>query len=226
VRSGRADGIVYIGRTTADVHLIAQMAADAPLVVWGPPLPEQSYCSVGINNRLWSQKAVAHLIALGRRRIAFLGEDESLIEGIHRYQGYEAAHQQAGLLVDPHLVTHLSVVDRAGKMAMQRLLAAAPDIDGVFTNSDVAAIAAMQVLRERGRSVPGDVAVVGFDNIAIGRYITPALTTVSPNLTDGVPVLVEKLLRLINGETEDPVTIPGRLVVRQSCGAAAGNGAS
>jgi DNA-binding LacI/PurR family transcriptional regulator len=84
----------------------------------------------------------------------------------------------------------------------------------------------MQVLRERDRSVPGDVAVVGFDNIAIGRYITPALTTVSPNLTDGVPVLVEKLLRLINGETEDPVTIPGRLVVRQSCGAAAGNGAS
>jgi DNA-binding LacI/PurR family transcriptional regulator len=223
VRTGRADGIVFIGRTTADEHLVARMAADAPMVVWGPQLPEQAYCSVGIDNRLWSQKAMAHLLALGRRRIAFLGEDPSWIEVTHRYQGYEAALQQAGRPLDPDLVTYISTPDRAGKVAMRQLLARSPDIDGVFANSDVAAIAAMQVLQENGRAVPGDVAVIGFDNIAIGNYTSPALTTISQNLTDGVPLLIEKLLQLINGETVASVTIPGRLVIRQSCGAAKAN---
>lgn len=219
LRSGRADGIIFIGRTTANEPLVAQIAANAPMVVWGPQLDNQTYCSVGIDNRLWSQKGVAHLISLGRRRIAFLGEDPRWIEVIHRFQGYQAALQQATLPLDPNLIAYMSSADRAGKLAMQTLLAQAPDLDAVFANSDVAAIAAMQVLRENGRSVPHDVAVLGFDNISVGNYTTPSLTTISQNLTHGIPILIDKLLQLIDGQTPASLTVPGQLVIRQSSGA-------
>lgn len=222
LRSGRADGLIFIGRTTADEHLVAQMAADAPMVVWGPQLPGQTYCSVGIDNVAWSETAVTHLLNLGRRRIAFLGGEESCIEVMHRYQGYTTALQRAGLDVDPALVTYTTFDAPAGQTAMAALLRSAPDLDAVFANGDVMAIAAMQTLRDNGRSIPDDVAVVGFDNISIGSYTSPALTTVSQNLTDGAPLLVEKLLRLINGEPAVSLTIPGRLIVRQSSGTVAG----
>ncbi len=223
LNSGRADGIIFIGRTTADEHLVAQMATDAPIVVWGPQLSKQTYCSVGIDNRYWSKKAVDHLLGQGRRNIAFLGDDARCIEVIHRFEGYKAALQQADLPVDADLVKYMSAADHAGKMAMQQLLLQAPDIDGVFVNGDEAAIAAMQVLQENGRSVPNDVAVVGFDNIPIGNYTTPALTTISQNLTEGAPILIHKLLQLMNGKAAESVTIPGRLVIRQSCGAVFSN---
>lgn len=218
LQSGRADGIVFVGRTHADEHLVAQMAADAPMAVWGPQLPQQTYCTVGIDNVYWSQQAVSHLLAQGRRRIAFLSDEAGCIEIAHRYQGYAAALREADIPVDPALIAHVSAADLAGEQAMRRLLQRAPQIDGVFAKSDVVAIAAMQVLQENGRAVPDDVAVVGFDNIAMGSYTSPSLTTVSQNLTQGAPLLVEKLLQLINGETAASETIPGRLVIRQSTG--------
>lgn len=222
--SGRADGLVFLGRTTFDDRLVARMAEDAPIVVWGPQLAEQSYCSVGIDNVHWSRTAVAHLLDLGRRRVAFLGGDAFCMEMSHRYQGYEAALQVAGIAVDPALIANASWDSHTGYEAMQQLLAAAPDLDAVFANSDVLAIAALEALRAGGRRVPQDVAVVGFDNIAIGAFTSPPLTTVSQNLREGAPLLVEKLLRLIANETAAPATIPGKLIVRQSSGARLGEG--
>jgi DNA-binding LacI/PurR family transcriptional regulator len=90
--------------------------------------------------------------------------------------------------------------------------------DAIFAASDVLAIAAMQSLADLGIRVPEDVAIVGYDDIALGAYVTPALTTIRQDTTTGGKVLVENLLRLIDGQTARDVALPTELIVRRSCG--------
>ncbi|MEO0564516.1 MAG: LacI family DNA-binding transcriptional regulator [Chloroflexota bacterium] len=109
----------------------------------------------------------------------------------------------------------------SGKAATERLLEHAPDIDAIFAaHSDMVAMVSIEVLRARGRRVPDDVAVIGFDNVTMGQHLEIPLTTVSQNLEPyGAALLVDMLCRQMDGETVDPVTIEGDLIVRQSSGA-------
>jgi DNA-binding LacI/PurR family transcriptional regulator len=102
---------------------------------------------------------------------------------------------------------------------MRRLLVRAPDLDAVFVNSDVMAIGALEGLRSAGRVVPDDVAVVGYDDIALAAYCSPPLTTVRQNLALSGRLMVERLLEAIDGSAVAPVVLPTELIVRRSCGA-------
>ena len=102
---------------------------------------------------------------------------------------------------------------------MQHLIQRAPDFDAIFVaTSDVVAISVIQALRNAGKQVPEDVAVVGFDNIDLCNFVTPSLTSVSQRLKEDVAnLLVEKLMDQINGKDVDSVMLDGTLVVRRSC---------
>jgi DNA-binding LacI/PurR family transcriptional regulator len=223
IHSGLADGAILLGRGSNNpADLAALVATGAPFVVLGPQYENQGYCSVGIDNIKGASAAVSHLAGLGHKRIAIISDEFSSprSEAWMRYQGYLQALVEWGLPVDEKLLIRSTTSAQSGYTAVQELLQTSSDVDAIFVVSDMLAIAAMQALRNSGRRVPEDVAVVGFDNIDLCDFTIPPLTSVSQRLNDGVAVqLVDKLMQLIDGQPAESVMAEAKLVVRRSCGA-------
>ena len=179
-------------------------------------MPGQSYCVVGSDNKAGGKAAVEHLLSLGRRKIYFVG-DISAPEFRLRYEGYCEALLASGATPPKAVYSHLD-----GRSARDTIRALITDkeVDALFTASDVIALSAIQALAAAGKSVPKDVSVVGYDNIAAAGYATPPLTTVKQDLRAGANALVEHVFRRINGTPSDSVLLRTQLIVRESCGAA------
>jgi DNA-binding LacI/PurR family transcriptional regulator len=128
------------------------------------------------------------------------------------------ALREAGLEPDPRLLLEAQSSEAAGHAAGRALLDTGADFDAVFAASDRIAIGIIGALRNRDRSVPQDVAVVGFDDIAAAAHFNPPLTTVQQDTERAGEMLVDNLLRLIAGETAESALIEPKLVVRASCG--------
>jgi DNA-binding LacI/PurR family transcriptional regulator len=197
--SGKAIGVVLIGQWRHHDQLNEMAARKLPLVVWGGEMPQQLYCSVGGDNVLGGTLATRHLLQLGRRRIAFVG-DANLPEVWLRRQGYAQALREAGLQVDPAL----------------EICAAQRGFDGVVCCSDVLALLTIQGLRAAGRSVPDDVAVIGYDDMPLAAYCDPPLTTVHQPVAEAGAELVQALLGQLRGERAGPRTLPVYLTLRES----------
>jgi DNA-binding LacI/PurR family transcriptional regulator len=218
--SGRVRGIVVIGQWGHHDQLNALAARHVPFVVWGAQLPRQLYCSVGSDNVAGGLSATAHLLSLGRRRIAFLG-DTALPEVAHRYEGYLQAYQAGGLAMpDDRLKCDVPFTAAEARAAMLTYLDRGARIDAVFAASDLIAMTAITVLKERGIAVPQDVSVVGYDDVEAASHAHPPLTTVRQAMEQAGTALAESLLALLRGEVAEPRILPTRLVVRESSVAA------
>lgn len=215
IQSHRADGLLLIGRSAQQAALNSVADTYRPMVVWGAPLPGQRYCSVSGDNVEGGRLAVAHLAAGGRRRIVFLGDAETP-EAARRFEGYRAGLSDAGLEIDPALVVPVEQSPGAAYAAMAAFLAQGVAFDAIFARTDVIALAAMRALAEAGRSVPGDVAVVGFDDSVAAQHAVPSLTSVRKDLEVGARAMVDLLFRRMAGEDATGVLAPVRLVVRES----------
>ena len=108
----------------------------------------------------------------------------------------------------------------AAYTAMQRFVDSRAEFDAVVAATDVIAISAMRALASSGYSIPDDVAVVGYDDIAMAAHVHPSLTTVRQDLARGASLLVDLVLRRIGGEHTESVILPAELVVRESTGGA------
>jgi DNA-binding LacI/PurR family transcriptional regulator len=216
LETGRADGFILMTSTRKQAHIKMLAEIGAPFIAWGAPHPKYSYCTVIGDDFTGGTLAARHLIRLGRKRIAFLGGLAEEREVELRYEGYSAALKEAGFTLDPALVVHGDYSDKSGAEKMRSLLERAPDLDAVFVNSDLMAIAALQTLREIGKRVPEDVAVVGYDNLSIAEKVTPTLTTVSQNIPLAGKLLAQNLLQYLNTRVVTHVTVPVELVIRQS----------
>ena len=218
----KADGIILLGYGDYVVHrsrLEALIAQGAHIVRWGPVQPEQPGASIGCDNVFGGRLAADHLVAIGRRRIAFLGEIvPSSPEVSGRYRGYRAALADAGVAADPRLQAGAISTEASGYEAMQALLERRVPFDAVFGASDLIAIGAMTALASAGRRVPEDIALVGFDGIPMGAFTRPALTTVAQDTKRAGQLLVQTLIHLIEGKPAKGVILPPRLIVRDSCG--------
>lgn len=214
--TGRADAFILMTADRKRYHIQSLVKAHAPFIVWGVPLPRQSYCSVTGDNVTGGRLAAEHLLSLGRRKIAFLGGPEDEIEVQRRFEGYEAALLAAGCPPNPALVTYADYSSETAAQLMRRLLEGTPDLDAVFSNSDVMAIAAMDVIQETGRRVPEDVAIIGYDNLSIAAISRPALTTISQNLPLVGRLLADNLIQYLQTGIVTNVSVPVELVVRQS----------
>ncbi len=215
IKSHRADGIIVIGQSTEHAAIEAAAGAYRPLVVWGGHLPNQSYCTVGSDNVGGARAAVEHLIHSGRRRIAFMG-DAKIPEMRLRHDGYRLALQQAarGPVEDLQIPSHMT--PDAAYEAMRAFIRTGSRFDAVFAATDVIAISAIRAIVACGLSVPRDVAVVGFDDIAMAGYTSPPLTSVRQDRAHGAKVLVDLVLRRIGGEDTPSATMPAELLVRES----------
>jgi DNA-binding LacI/PurR family transcriptional regulator len=230
--SGKAIGLIVIGQWRHHDQLNDMAARKVPLVVWGGLLPQQLYCSVGGDNVAGGRIATEHLLALGCRRIVFLG-DPGLPEVALRREGHRQALAAAGLAPDPTLQVVSPFQSIAARQAMDRLCASGVPFDGVVACSDLLAMQAVSAVRAAGREVPGravavgtapdGVSVVGYDDMPVASFTDPPLTTVHQPVALAAVELVDALLGLLGGEAVAPRTLPVHLVVRASAPAASGS---
>ncbi|MDR6147164.1 DNA-binding LacI/PurR family transcriptional regulator [Sphingomonas sp. SORGH_AS870] len=216
-RSGMVDGVLLIGQSDQLAVIEAVAATYRPLVVWGSSLPGQRHCAVGVDNRLGGRMAGEHLLAAGRRRIAFMGEVRTL-ELEQRHAGLCDALAGAGLepplQFDVALAPELMPDQIAANLA--RLRERGQTVDGIVCASDMIAMATMAELVSSGLSVPGDVAVTGFDDLPLAERAIPRLTTIHQDLRAGAEAMVAALFARMEGRDVPGVEMPPRLVVRDS----------
>lgn len=216
--SSRAEGVIFLGQSFLHERLNRLAETERRFVVWGAELPGQRYCSVGSDNIRGGRRATAHLIRLGRKRIAFFGDTEAP-EMMQRHTGYLQALEEAGIAPDPELAPPVHFETESAENAVERLIAQGVEIDAVFGASDMIAIGAIRGLTRCGRDVPGDVSVVGYDDVLLARHAHPALTTISQDTAKAGRLLVSKLMSSTGGQEIHSERLPTELIVRDSCGA-------
>jgi DNA-binding LacI/PurR family transcriptional regulator len=172
------DGVLLLSLHGEDPlpYLLAERGL--PVVLGGRPSSSRPVSWVDADNSGGARQAVEHLLERGRQQVATITGPQDMAAGVERMQGYRDALRGAGIDQDPELVAYGDFSEASGVAAMTQLLARRPEIDAVFAASDPMALGALQVLRAHGRPVPGDVAVVGFDDSDSARHSDPPLTTV------------------------------------------------
>jgi DNA-binding LacI/PurR family transcriptional regulator len=214
--SGRVDGFILLTASRKQTFVKNLLEAGAPFVAWGVSNANQNYSTVNGDNFNGGKLATEHLIRSGRQNIAFLGGPAGDMEVQLRYRGYESALQATGRQIDPAMVVYGEFCSAAGTAAMQQLLQQAPGLDAVFGNSDLNAIAAIEAIRQCGKQVPQDIAVVGYDDLSIASYSQPPLTTIRQNIPMAGKLLAQNLIQLLKTGVVSQITMPVELVVRQS----------
>ncbi len=212
----RVDGLIVpvCGTHRKDVDWMADHGA--PFIAWGEASAQQRYCSVTSDDITGGRLATEHLLDIGRRRIAFLGGTEGEPEAMHRYLGYQEALKTAGIPFDPELVAFDNYSGSSGYRTMQALMERHPDLDAAFANSDVMAIAAMEAVREAGKTVPDDISVVGYDGIPLASHCSPPLTTIRQEITKAGELLVRQLIQFLETGVVTATVLPVELIVRKS----------
>jgi DNA-binding LacI/PurR family transcriptional regulator len=213
--SGRVMGVIVVGQWEHHDQLNLLAARKLPMAVWGAALAQQLYCSVGSNNQQGGYLAVQHLLEQGRQRIVFLG-DTHFPEVAQRHAGYVQALGQAACAYDPHLILPTPfAIDLAEKM-LSEFLASGQPFDAIFAASDVLAMTAMRLMQLQGIRVPEDVAVVGYDDIAVSALVSPSLSTVCQPIALAGQELVSMVLKLIEGHRQQNLALPTELIIRGS----------
>jgi DNA-binding LacI/PurR family transcriptional regulator len=220
IRSNLTDGTIAspLAMTAEDVD---RLRDSHPIVLLGERLSHVGVDHVAIDSVGAACTATEHLLGLGRRRVAALGTARRPVGTVHlRQRGYEKALRTRRIRLDRSLYADVELFHRRdGYEATRLLLANRPDVDAIFCFNDLLAFGALRALRETGRRVPEDVAVVGFDDVAECAYTDPPLSTIAPDKAAVAEAAVGLLLQRMAGEgPSEPREVfpPYRLVVRES----------
>ncbi|MEF2967622.1 LacI family DNA-binding transcriptional regulator [Paenibacillus sp. M1] len=211
------DGIVVILPDYADPYFLELLDSSIPCVLLDQESELKS--TVCSDNLEGSLRAVEYLYRLGHRKIAHIGGGDTF-SGNRRLQGYMQAMEKLGLPVNPEHVIQGSFdyTVESGRAAMEQLLRAGERPTAVFAAGDNLALGAMMALKERGMKVPGDMSVVGFDDIEMAKYLTPSLTTVRQDTYALGNRAADMLIYTIEGgEGIRTDILPVELVIRESC---------
>lgn len=223
--SRKADGILLLGYGDYEIYharLEQLVEQGTHFVRWGFVQEGQPGTTIGCDNFRGGVDAARHLIELGRKRIAYLGEANSHYPEFHdRYRGLAETMIAAGLEADHALQVDATNSQEAGYAAAQALIGSGTSFDAIFAASDTIAIGAMKALWEAGRSIPEDVAIIGFDDLPAASLTHPPLTTIQQDYRRAGELLVDSLLSMIRNEPVSEQVLPARLVVRESSGAKA-----
>ncbi|MFH9660766.1 LacI family DNA-binding transcriptional regulator [Streptomyces sp. NPDC017248] len=214
----RVDGVLLMAVHADDTlpDRLAELAV--PTVLAGRRSDRERLGHVRSDNRGGARLAVRHLLAGGRRCVATITGPMDMDVARARLDGYREALREAGVAVEEELIAAGDFTEQGGRAAMRELLARRPDLDAVFAASDVMASGAVLELRAAGRRIPGDVALVGFDDSIVARHIDPPLTSVRQPLADMGRTMASLLLEEIaqRGTGQRGVVLPTELVVRES----------
>lgn len=218
VRSHIIDGLIF-SPLALSAEEIAARADDLPMVLLGERAVPPGFDHIAVDSVSAAQAMTAHLIELGRRRVAAIGRESVRGTASVRLQGYRRALEEAGLAYDPTLVKGVAHYERAdGRTAMAELLALPDPPDAVFCFNDLMAIGALRACAEAGAAVPEQVAVAGFDDIAEGSFSTPTLSTIAVDLEVLSREAIRLLLQRVQGSDQqiEMPRVPWRLELRES----------
>lgn len=211
IGSGMIDGLIVIGQSDQFGRIEDVADGYLPMVVWGNHQEGQRHCVVGTDNRLGGKLAAERLIAAGATRLAFFGDTEP-IEFAARFAGARDVASRMGVPIRA-FATHLAA-DRSADEIARHLDTCGGEFDGIFAATDTLAVTCLKALHERGIAVPGQVRLVGFDDLPIASQTSPPLTTVRQDIAAGARGLVDLLLRRLAGEDTESLVLPPHLIIR------------
>ncbi|MFT5676484.1 MAG: DNA-binding LacI/PurR family transcriptional regulator [Paraglaciecola sp.] len=219
--SNKADGIILLGYGDY-VDYSAKLAAleeqKTHFVRWGAHDIEHPGVSIGCDNFQGGFDITQHLLNLGHKKFAFIGgADSHAPEFMARYLGHKKALEQTNAEKSSKQVDAIST-EESGYDATIALINSDDTIDAIVCASDLIAIGTIKALRDKNIQIPQQVAVVGYDNIPVSSFANPTLTTVKQNTILAGEILVNCLLRIIDGEQVEHYLMPVEIIVRDSCG--------
>jgi LacI family transcriptional regulator len=204
LRAKHVDGALVDGLVLPPERIARFVEDGFPIVCLDRDVDSRAVPLVQVDNRMGARLATEHLLALGHTRIAhIMGAPLRISE--ERLLGYQGALAQAGVAPDSSLVALGNFTETGGHDAMEELLAADPGLTAVFAANDLSAIGAINAIVASGRSVPGDISVVGFDDLRLARYTSPPLTTIHQPASEIARHATDLLLGIIAGRR------PGKL---------------
>lgn len=211
------DGIIVLGQSIYHDILNNIAANYKKMVIWGAFLTDQNYVTVGSDNYRGGQLVAQHfLLRRKRKRFLFIG-DTRTPENQQRLQGFKDTLIAADPSYAPEVLQCVDdQTDETDAIIEQYLATHRYSVDSIFASNDAVAINIVQQLHKAHLSIPGDISVVGYDNINLSNHLNPELTTVEQDCQRAARLLVEKLLELLEGKQPDSVYIPTELIVRKS----------
>lgn len=219
---GRVDGLIVMSPDLDAGAAGRSLPSGFPVVLLNGPPSDAAYASLVVANAEGAQAMVAHLAGLGHRRIALVGGAARNYDAEERRRGYRQGLGEAGLPWRPDYEVAGDFSEESGHAAALRLLSLPEPPTAIFAANDCMAIGALSACRDHGRKVPDDVAVAGFDDIPMARYVDPALTSVHVDISALGARATERLLDALRAPANRDLrreTLPTTLVVRRSCGA-------
>lgn len=218
IRGRRADGLILADTRVADERVAHLAAEGLPFVAFGRTSAAVDYPYVDLDSQAGTVAAVAHLIAAGHTRIAYLGMPLAYSYAHHRYEGYLQALTAAGLAADPALVTNNLNAETETRAAVQLLLRLPAPPTAIAAASDLLAIYAMRAIEDAGLRPGHDLAVVGFDDLPLAAHTRPTLTTVRQPFDQICDRLIETLVGVIEGDptVARQTLVAPELIIRQS----------
>jgi LacI family transcriptional regulator len=220
---GRVDGLLVMAPDVSAPLLADVLPLGVPIVLLNGPVVEGDVHEITVDNFGGARAMTRHLLSLGHARIGFIAGAELNHEASERERGYAAALGEAGIADDPALNVRGNFSEDGGCRGAHALLALRPRPTAIFAANDAMAVGALSALREAGVGVPDEMAVAGFDDIPVARFLNPPLTSVRV----GIAALGERAASLLlaalaersppGGPRRD--VLPAALVIRDSCGA-------
>jgi DNA-binding LacI/PurR family transcriptional regulator len=218
-----ADGVIVASAAVADANVIGLARSGYPIVIVGRAPHVARATAVSLDDCHGGQAATRHLLeAHGARRIAHISGPLGHQSAQDKLTGYRNALMASAIAPEPALEVEGDYSDESGSRAVEDLVRRGTPFEAIFAANDQMALGAREALQAIGLSVPGDVLLVGYDDIPLARYVEPALTSVQGDMAGVGSLAALRLLELIGGRLPDqPVTLlPTELVVRNSCGCA------
>jgi len=214
--SGRVAGFILITSDRKQDQIRELNRINAPFIIWGVPNEKNCCSSICGDNFKGGFLATEHLIQQGRKQIGYIGGPANEREMQLRLDGYQAALLKANLPTVENAISYGDFSPMSGYRAMNQLLDACPDLNGVVVASDLMAFGAIKAIQDRHLSIPGDISVVGYDDLSIAQISTPPLTTIRQNIPDAGSLLAKSIVNQIkNGEIQNTL-LPVSLVIRES----------
>lgn len=218
----RVDGMIVASSQLSEASWRWLLEAPVPVVVVNAEPAGLAVPVIGSDNEGGSRCAVEHLVGLGHRRIGYIRGPDAFTASVPRLQGFRRACAEAGIPVADSPVVDGTGLLESGERGARQLLGSGRGITAIVCYNDLTAIGALRALRAAGRSVPGEVSVVGFDDIAAASWVSPALTTVAQQKAAMGRLAVERLAAALNGPAapRSPIStrLPTVLQERESTG--------
>jgi len=221
VMSGRVDGLIIMSPQIDAQTLKSNLPLNLPVVLLNCFVDGVSFDSLNIDNFGGASQMTRHLIQHGHQRIAIIKGNVGNLDADERFRGYRQALLENHLPASDAAEISGSFSEESGYAAVKKILALTPRPTAIFASNDSMAIGALGALRELGVVIPSEMALVGFDDIPIARFLSPSLTSIRVSISELGAMAIQKLVHAIrekNHHAKQHAVIPTSLALRESCG--------